>query len=1657
MSPEIHHPENEQNIQREQQRLDELDAKRDSKINIGEEREQLTQTYINRVNGVQGHIRDLRAMIDVQKDMRAPHWQQLEQTCTTVEEHLLEHLQRIDDRNIQEEVAAFNQSIDQFLAHLTRAEISTRPAEGAEKPVPRSVDDILAGWGLRIEGAEANEVAQIKAKILNAVEHYGEEVIRSIDSRLALLKKIPDDLEAQIFGDVLSPAKAAGLLMNRQLENDELYGTLIGKPESPEVTIRTMRERGYDQLSRFNEKLKGLQTAEKNEVAGLNTRTQQKAGEEQIKRNIALIERNRQTIQDIQQEMAPIQGYIMQLDLALRVFDAKSARNSGRSEEADRIIARTWETYGADLKSIDEEMWNEAGGAISRLREHGFSETEKQLYGKDNSYDQTLQTALEAKRTVDETSDILDQLESRSTFHVTSIQSGSDFFSGKTPRCEGRAQKHFLQNFIATLSYKGTGQTLTVALSPGAKHALENIPEGSQPVLLKKVESIQVRKSGGRSLRYEILNAPHTFSIDSNHIGYVKDGEVYQSSGDKIDKETHEARGVISEQIAMQRSFSVDGYRHPIELRENMKDPYPHRLLTIRTQSGHIAEGITVSNDANSMLNQKPPEGMTLVLKRIPRSISLSTKYNGGRNGRTITKFQRVIHADQLTVADLAYARIEGDDLVTRDAKDGEEKRTSRMKVEKDREEKSRDVLRVLQRDPSIRFTMSAAVSIQKSVENLHGMLDAHDKGSARAAFVNFARNEARPMLDLINDPHTKQNIAQARQRLVQLKEEGLGVALGGIEHQIDAQIKALDGFVTVIESGETKNLLKTIMDAFKFDADTWWNWFKTDGIQLITAIVIATAAVVAVVLSFGAAAAPLWAIAAAGAAGGLIGSELGAEAGRGLHYLFNDQEGVTYTNRSLIGKKLEGQKIYNPKTGTYEELTWLGDVTLPYAKQFGFSFAITYGTMGLGQLAGSGLSKLLANSKIVEKVGGNRILGPLTRSLMRLNRNPHALEKVNGFKEGLKRFVQQMPKKTAEEFSDEAQEELLTRFLNHLDAGLINAESQIGLGTVAGFILATLKSTRVNPNGSIPYAPESGQTMQQRFSEIRAHAETKGYIVTEIGDGTGYLRLRSADGKDVVDMVPESETGKRTEDSKPADLKDNVEQSSEQKESALQLAEKGDIASLKEYLKSHDVDDATRIKLAETLLREPLNSEEQTALLEAHHKPGEIDALTQGEKTVKGLSLMRNHVFSREQAQLLLDAGLAGKNTAPTFRYNADKELLEVEASGITLKEGTEVFVSSHGESAIKGTDGKGTTIPIGRYKVEFRPDANGKNMPTLKSLDPNDTGGNYTIDFRKTNLGTFGREGSRITDTEKAETYYKKGGWKLHLTVKPENYEAVDRWLFRNHKGQYKFLKGGDAGEKDVTVYIGDRTEAESLAQRMTGDIGNLLEYNNAGRDDVLLTTRVAGRFDIQAAKEKSPEVRDISLYGKNGIPIDYDTGNLVHVRRMHQKSGDTQTVSEYERRIDQNSQNIHETLKKNYGEYYTGSATQEKFQSAVANAQDGNVSKVKEHVKSAPLGDEQRRTLSLALLKSNGALVNDLTPDQQGAIVEAVVKAHEKYPTEIDAKKTKENAADITAKNAAKLKMITDAAEKAGVSRADALKIAKQQMDAGIAGNAVLLTRA
>lgn len=178
------------------------------------------------------------------------------------------------------------------------------------------------------------------------------------------------------------------------------------------------------------------------------------------------------------------------------------------------------------------------------------------------------------------------------------------------------------------------------------------------------------------------------------------------------------------------------------------------------------------------------------------------------------------------------------------------------------------------------------------------------------------------------------------------------------------------------------------------------------------------------------------------------------------------------------------------------------------------------------------------------------------------------------------------------------------------------------------------------------------------------------------------------------------------------------------------------------------------------------------------------------------------------------------------------------------------------------------------------------------------------------------FGESGPRHNynqDPFPARAYFKKGGWKLHLTVKPENYAAVDEWLFSNHLGSYKLLAGGDPGYEDFTIYIGSRIDTEEFARKIETDIGHLLEISTVGgpgERDMLFgeQKKVAGRFDIQGTEGGRRLGLGRAEASHEGIP--FMAGGDIH-------PWDIETRKRKFGQID----NTRKELVEEYGEYFTG----------------------------------------------------------------------------------------------------------------------------------------
>lgn len=177
-------------------------------------------------------------------------------------------------------------------------------------------------------------------------------------------------------------------------------------------------------------------------------------------------------------------------------------------------------------------------------------------------------------------------------------------------------------------------------------------------------------------------------------------------------------------------------------------------------------------------------------------------------------------------------------------------------------------------------------------------------------------------------------------------------------------------------------------------------------------------------------------------------------------------------------------------------------------------------------------------------------------------------------------------------------------------------------------------------------------------------------------------------------------------------------------------------------------------------------------------------------------------------------------------------------------------------------------------------------------------------------------GVPGYRITDEKSSKNYQENGGWKIHLAVDKSNYAAVDKWLFNNHKGQYKLITGGDIGESDFTIYIGDKDTMSNLAEKIQQEIGDLIIDKNDSNSssDAIINPKVSARFDIQHTKKGKK--LGFTNYGMNGIPFgSFDSG----FGAILTPNGTRQQFIDNNRK---NAELIDNILKKEYGEYYTGS---------------------------------------------------------------------------------------------------------------------------------------
>ena len=966
------------NVDAEQRRLDRLDQKEDRKIDVGQSErtpEDLGQTYLEKTNDLQGKIRDLQRQADVLRDKRDPGWQQLENACKQTEQGLLSTLKTIDGNNVVDEAEAFAAKVLTLSTGLdaTNTEVNTPREDVSEKPVPEPMQKTFETLLKPTDDVGRATCAELAAE---AALHYDAGDIRLVQSRIEMFAAMPKELVAVLFPEQQVPSgKDVAYQLARGLLESSPNAFLLSNP-GPEDVVRSAREAGIDELNGVQTKLTDAKTRLENEYEGLAARTSESSKDDQIARNVAIIQRAQENIRELETQLQGIGARVTVLDLALVRMNVSVARSSGRVVDANRTLMRVQEQYGETLKTLDPSLAAEAEDAEKNTTLTPVEQAMNDQGGR------SIDVAVEEAKESAAAADIVDQVQARTVARFGAVTSADNFFKGKTVRNSLNADATtYFKRYSYVSVFDGTGNRKTIAVTAAAKQRIESFPRGAKPVLLKAVESVTFRTEGGgrggvMSYKYTGTNFENSV-LDAKDIGTATNaGGALDAEGKPIDM-ANDPRGAIArEQIGKQRSFRMEDYavKPAAALKKPDGTPYDKRLLTIRTAAGKTYEGVTITTDALAALERPAPDGMTLVLKREPSNIVLGAPdtertSTGGRGGGS-RAIRRVLMTDMITMADLGYAKINGDELTTTSVTDPTKTETASVtELQREREEDGRDILRAMDQSEAIKSTTSAAGQIGESLTHLQKLLTAGGEGTKRQAMVDFARAEAEPMLRLLRDANTRRNVDVALGELRALKEANLGVALGGVERDIDARIKSLEDFSKMLQSDQVANIFETIMDKSKFDADTWARWLSTELPKILAAIAVATAVIVTIIASCGTAA-PLWAIAAGGAAGGLIGSQLGAEAVHlGRHLLDSDVRSgrLAYSNRSRLFAYLEGQEVIDPVTGKKVPLEFIKDVASPYAQEFAFSFVTTYAALGLGSIVASRLSALAQNSQWVQ------------------------------------------------------------------------------------------------------------------------------------------------------------------------------------------------------------------------------------------------------------------------------------------------------------------------------------------------------------------------------------------------------------------------------------------------------------------------------------------------------------------------------------------------------------------------------------------------------------------------------------------------------------------------------------------------------------------
>ena len=601
-----------------------------------EEVQAASAVITDKVNFLQGEIAELRKKAELLSLLDVPgseSWLEIEGAANRAEQQLLELLENSQGSDLTGASRHLSNEADGILVGLTFAE--------------RKFEQILPAPST--DTAEAPEIDPAAAAAELGVPLSGGDLATT----LALTRQRREALQdrTSLLGERLAFAQSS---LERSIE------------------------------------ILALQTGEhENGLAAALFSDRYELEEEGDRTQVEQILRTRARVGLLEQELVGARSDIHRLDLFLDLGEAKLAADSGRPVlAAMRLVGLTEDPLASEILSAERE-----GSVISTairdslrfLVAEGTIEDKEAARIESTGAGTLTPLAAELNGRAEEVGaglDILEQVDNRETV-VTLDRGRLAGFVDSRPALRGKIELGLSGLEYRSLEFGNRGaseEPTTLIFKPEASAAWDEIPEGSQPVLLRQRESLRFgsRSTGGgrvRRTRLSVLNLEEA-TVELRDVGYVKDGKLYNAFGESVDLDQHPAAPWISEQIDSARSFGVRPYRPRLPLRlweggSGEQVAVREELFSIRTQSGAVVSGVGLSPEAREALDRTPPEGMTLVLRRRPEGIELGAEHRelirtNSRGRSSYRRWQEVSkEVDEVSLADLAYASVRDGTLRT--------------------------------------------------------------------------------------------------------------------------------------------------------------------------------------------------------------------------------------------------------------------------------------------------------------------------------------------------------------------------------------------------------------------------------------------------------------------------------------------------------------------------------------------------------------------------------------------------------------------------------------------------------------------------------------------------------------------------------------------------------------------------------------------------------------------------------------------------------------------------------------------------------------------------------------------------------------------------------------------------------------------------------